>query len=793
MPASQQLLLSLDAYVLEAGTGLLSFFGLRNATAAIGAATLFAAALAAAVVVIPRNRRQRRPPGAGADLLGGLPNPRESVSGCLVLSDGQLPKVHQLDDPVQLGVHRAIPPGDGEPPPDGPPAYVPRDREHRHREQLQDAGFTLLIGHSTAGKSRLAYENMRAAVPGHTLIAPRERSKVGPAVEHALELRDAVLWLDGLEHYLGNGGLTREHVDKLLDGTDHHRLIIATIRSTAHAELTGGNVHDARAALEPAREIRLEQKFSPSELRRAIARDTDPRIKAALVSADRHGIAESLAAGPELLKDYENAWQPGANPRGAALVTAALDCDRAGLVTPSRTLLEEIHEHYLRARGGPRLDPESLDAAWAWATRVRRGATALLTPTPDGRNVSAFDYLLDARQRELGRGRYVADEIITALLPSADRTVALAIGHTAYWHSALTTAERAFERARALCENDEDLRGQAAAHQGLGATAKTRGHQDEAMRSYERALEMFEDTGDRHGQADVLVDIGDLCADSGDLDRAMDTYEQARELHRAAGHRPGEADVLVGMATVAKQLEEYQPALRMYEQALAFQQELGDRAAQAGTLRKMADVAIDEQADDRATHLLHQALRLSQQNRDHTGTVHTLVKLGSFALARNDIGQAARSFEAARSLAEEAEFSIGVLQALGGLAAVAEAQGDYDRAFRLSERLLAMARETRQLSVQVVALSDLGNIARARGDYRQAVQRYEEAREVCRESGSRHSEAVIICSLALTAEEEGRRGDARTGLLEARRIFAEFDDMRWMELCNEALEGLDDF
>ncbi len=96
---------------------------------------------------------------------------------------------------------------------------------------------------------------------------------------------------------------------------------------------------------------------------------------------DTFGLAELLADGPELARDWQNGWRPGGHPRGAALVAAAVDCRRAGLSDPVPVeLLADLAEHYLDARGGDTLRPESLEDAWSWARKPARGASSLLMP-----------------------------------------------------------------------------------------------------------------------------------------------------------------------------------------------------------------------------------------------------------------------------------------------------------------------------------------------------------------------------------------------------------------------------
>ncbi|GGZ08249.1 hypothetical protein [Streptomyces avidinii] len=213
------------------------------------------------------------------------------------------------------------------------------------------------------------------------------------------------------------GGLRREDIGRRLNNDGHHRVVLATLRTAEEALLTGED--DARGApkqaadlLHQAHRIYLPRLFSAAETDRARLRVWDPRIERALTLGSEYGLPEYLAAGPELLRLWQNAWSPNpsahapGHPRAAALVTAAVEIRRAGhAASLLRTPVEAVHEHYLEKHGGERLRPESLDEAWAWATRPRRATTALLQQA--GERVRVFDYLLDVTQRGSGgtRGR----------------------------------------------------------------------------------------------------------------------------------------------------------------------------------------------------------------------------------------------------------------------------------------------------------------------------------------------------------------------------------------------------
>lgn len=310
---------------------------------------------------------------------------------------GRIPRARQVTRPEAAGVRAAE--GATAPP------YVPRDAEQEVVLRLQRTGFVLLVGESAAGKSRLGYEVARSRFGQYRFVAPRTRAAVPQAVACARSCRRAVVWLDDLENYLGRDGITATMLRSLSDSGPGHRVVLGTMRveeyrrfeAREESRLTGSD-RDAwrtqREVLQEAHVIRLPRRWSEHECRRAAAHADDARIAAALHTCDRFGIAETIAAGPELMAAWQNAWAPGTNPRAAALVTAAVDCRRAGLRSAvTGDLLQRLHEP-LTERGGSDLRPEPLTTAFQWACTPALATSGLLLHDGDGR-YQAFDYLIN--------------------------------------------------------------------------------------------------------------------------------------------------------------------------------------------------------------------------------------------------------------------------------------------------------------------------------------------------------------------------------------------------------------
>ncbi|MBT2365784.1 tetratricopeptide repeat protein [Streptomyces sp. ISL-10] len=389
--------------------------------------------------------------GLVADLLRPQREPQDS--GELLRSrSGRIPRVLHVDRPELAGVHAAEP--DQVTEGGGPPPYIERDVEPELRQAVTQARFVLVVGESTAGKTRLAYEVVRSCFPRHAFVRPMTRAALAEAFRVARRRRRAVLWLDDLEDYLGAQGLTVAALATLLDARPGRVVVLATMRSEEHrrydareeSRLTGSD-RDAwrmqREVLSMAAVIRLARRWSDAECRRAEPFRHDPRIRQALNGRERFGIAEIIAAGPELLASWQNAWAPGANPRGAAVVAAAVDCRRAGLRCPvTREWLRDLHPPYLDGRGGGDLQPEDFDDAMRWACQAAYATSGLLIGNYS-QGYLAFDYLLNAPDLAP-----VPDHLWDALLDLVAPTDAYDLGLVAHQEARLTRAVTALERAR---------------------------------------------------------------------------------------------------------------------------------------------------------------------------------------------------------------------------------------------------------------------------------------------------------------------------------------------------------
>jgi eukaryotic-like serine/threonine-protein kinase len=446
-------------------------------------------------------------------------------------------RVDQIVDPILVGVKPAAAAAGAHGRTDRVPPFVERDRTTDLVAAVRAGGFVLVVGDSAVGKTRLAYEVVRRALPRHTLIRPRDRAEIPTAVRLATAARRSILWLDDLELYLGASGLTATDLAVLPQCRGRQFLVLATMRAHERARFSlrrdGSRESADREAARLGRdvvdavdtEIRVERRWSPQELARAEELAADPRIAQALAGASSAGLTERIAAAPQLLREWRDAQAAGP-VRGAAVVTAAVDARRAGYHQPlSPDLLGHLHAGYLRTRGDEAGEPESWTEALRWATAPLQATSRLLQPTGDG-SYLAFDYLVDATAQDR-LAPPVPRETWQALIDRVEPDDLVAVGWEASLVGELDHIERAVDRAMAA---DHYL---AAAR--LAACLGDAGRESRAVDLLEQAVTRAKSSGQVPPQdmlsmrIELAWIIGERMGGQGDPSRALTLMRRVAE------------------------------------------------------------------------------------------------------------------------------------------------------------------------------------------------------------------------------------------------------------------------
>ncbi|MER6359866.1 hypothetical protein [Kitasatospora sp. NPDC001527] len=307
--------------------------------------------------------------------------------------------------PKQLGVHPAVP-GLRSDQAAGNfvlPAYVEREHDQVLRQRLAvvasgaETALVVVRGESCTGKTRTAFEAVRACLPTWNLVFPKTPASLLAILEAGVLTSGTVLWLNEAQNYLtGNAG---EAVAAALR-TQLERpgpvAIVLTLWPAYHRQLTAtpppgqDACPHARALIGSHPPIHVPDTFSTRAMHDLSARSKlDASLAAAEMASPSGAITQTLAAGPELVDYYE---QAGTAPAcfGKAIITAAMDARRLGggpLV--SARFLEQAAVGYLTPDQRKEARPDWFAAALGYTRFKVKGVVAALdnAPNPNGMGV----------------------------------------------------------------------------------------------------------------------------------------------------------------------------------------------------------------------------------------------------------------------------------------------------------------------------------------------------------------------------------------------------------------------
>jgi hypothetical protein len=337
---------------------------------------------------------------------------------------------------LELEVHRPIVV-------DGAPEDIPEYIERGHDQQIRDAlagesaKLIVIVGGSSTGKTRAAYEAVRRQLSDWRLLYPIYPDKPRALVDFLKSKKIAprtVIWLNELQQYLlpANGEEAAAAVREYLQ-SDNEITFVGTVWPEYWQELTQPSTgaedpHPQSRALLlfAATRVDMAPEFPSDELG-ALA-DRDARIRMAL-QGGKDRITQYIAAGPALVQFFLDA--EAMSPPVRAVLAAAMDyC----LIEQYGQYSDCLPEFLGTAAIGYMSDEERGVLGENWladalrrASVLLRGATRPLAPVRSiGSDSSAFryrlaDYLLQYARQHRFRAPIPASfwDGISAVLDSA--------------------------------------------------------------------------------------------------------------------------------------------------------------------------------------------------------------------------------------------------------------------------------------------------------------------------------------------------------------------------------------
>jgi TPR repeat protein len=500
----------------------------------------------------------------------------------------------------RLGVHPAIPGHQASLGNAGfvVPSYVPRTHDAELRAHLATAAadraaplLVVVSGESCTGKTRTAFEALRAAVPDDfELVFPADTdSLLAVLAADALAPR-TILWLNEAQNYLAGpaGEAAAAALLRRLDA-EGPLLVMTTLWPDHDKTLTAPPVgkddphRHARKLLAQARRTYLPASFADDldAVRRAANQD---RSLTAALDTGGASITQILAAGPNLVSHYEHP-AGGHGVYGRALISAAMDAHRLGITRPlPLAFLEAATPGYLTDSERAAADADWFTEALAHARTLIKHTTRPLqdVPRPSGMGklpgvVRLADYLQQhgRRTRRLLCPPGAFWDAATGHLTGPDGLTHL--GHAARYRHRYRHAAQLYRAAA-----DAGSRDALAALAMMREEARDRVEAERLARQAAFA-----------GNSLALIDLGLTLWGAGERD-------EAAELYRAAADA-GSMDALAVLAMMRERAGDRDEAERLARQAadrmdgfafavLAWMRErAGDRDGAAQLYRAAAD------------------------------------------------------------------------------------------------------------------------------------------------------------------------------------------------------------
>jgi hypothetical protein len=451
----------------------------------------------------------------------------------------------------------------------------------------------LVRGESCTGKTRTAFEAVRACLQGWQLVFPKNTERLLALLDADALAPRTVLWLNEAHNYLS--GIGAEEAAAAL----HSRLeepgpvvVLGTLWPEYHRTLTatpeyGMDAHpNVRALLDPVRPLDVPTSFTTTALGNPLVA-SDPSLATAATTSTGGRITQTLAAGPQLVDHYQQATSH--NPYSHAVITVAMDARRLGHTSPlPAELLRAAAPGYLTDQQRAAADPDTWFAhALAYAQEKVRGVVAALEPVADPEGMGALpdiyrlsDYL-DHHSRAIRRRAFPPDSFWTAAREHAASTADLeALAEAADHRGHHRIAADLYQRAA-------DAGGTGALLELAWRRGRT-GDLDGAEQLYRRAINA--------GDTAALTELAQLRQRAGDLDGAERLAQRAADA--------GDTGPLVELAWRRGEAGDFDGAER-----------LAQRAADAGNINALVRLAWRrEEAGD-----LDGAERLAQQAADSGG------------------------------------------------------------------------------------------------------------------------------------------------------------------------------
>lgn len=166
-------------------------------------------------------------------------------------------------------------------------------------------------------------------------------------------------------------------------------------------------------------------------------------------------------------------------------------------------------------------------------------------------------------------------------------------------------------RSLKIREDINDTRGVATSLGSLGLLFMSQSQYDEAIDYFNRCLPLFEELGNKLAEAGTLNNLGMIYAEQGYLDKALDTYKQSLKIREEMNSKRDIAESLINIGTIHRELGEYDKAIDYFEQSRTISAASRDQNGEALSLYNLGSAYARQKQFNKAIDFGNKALQMA--------------------------------------------------------------------------------------------------------------------------------------------------------------------------------------
>ena len=248
-------------------------------------------------------------------------------------------------------------------------------------------------------------------------------------------------------------------------------------------------------------------------------------------------------------------------------------------------------------------------------------------------------------------------------------------------------AKGAYLEAERLYGELKDMKGVAAAQQGLGNSC---GDKKEALVYFEKALSTYSELKDKRGMAGNMQNIGLAYITLGNNTKALAYLEKGLAIFTEIDNKYGIGGCLDNIGLVHSAMSNYPAAIDCHQKAITVFEEIGNLRGTVQNLNNIGNIFMALEDYPKARDYYEKALRISEVQNDRFGIAILNGNIGFLNSEMEDYPKALGNFQQAFALFEEMNMEANMGMVWGSLGKVYLGMKDYAKSFEYAKKSLVL-------------------------------------------------------------------------------------------------------